>query len=234
MKMNRKIIFFIFFLIFTIVVVGYFGFWYGSKNAVAPIEVKNNDILDSDDENKIKNEKDLVIEDKKIISEPIENAGSRMTKKPFGIKVSPRNSPVTPERFSGFHTGVDFETYENEQGLDISIYAICHGSILLKKQATGYGGLVVQKCDIKDEIVTVVYGHLNLSSIEKNSGDKYLDGEKIGVLGEEHSVETDGERKHLHLSIHKGSDVNILGYVQNQQALDQWINIEEYLNSEIK
>src|SRR5438105_13240780 len=39
---------------------------------------------------------------------PLENAQTRVTKKFFGTKVSPGNSPVTPERFSGYHTGVDF------------------------------------------------------------------------------------------------------------------------------
>ncbi|NTU99252.1 hypothetical protein HGA64_04600 [Candidatus Falkowbacteria bacterium] len=41
---------------------------------------------------------------------PISDALSRVTKKPFGIKVSPKNSSVSPERFTGYHTGVDFET----------------------------------------------------------------------------------------------------------------------------
>ena len=39
--------------------------------------------------------------------EPIGQTEERITKKPFGIKISPENSPISPERFSGYHTGID-------------------------------------------------------------------------------------------------------------------------------
>jgi hypothetical protein len=35
---------------------------------------------------------------------PLDRASGRVTKKPFGIFVTPQNSPVQPERFRGFHT----------------------------------------------------------------------------------------------------------------------------------
>src|SRR5579863_6635904 len=44
------------------------------------------------------------------LTEPISGGLSRVTKKPFGIYVTPQNSPVQPEKFTGFHTGIDFET----------------------------------------------------------------------------------------------------------------------------
>jgi hypothetical protein len=58
---------------------------------------------------------------------PISSAAKRITKKPFGLKVSPTDSPVKPERFSGYHTGTDFEILPGEENKDVPIYAICNG-----------------------------------------------------------------------------------------------------------
>jgi len=138
------------------------------------------------------------------ISEPIDNALTRVTKKPFGIKVSPDNSPISPEKFSGYHTGVDFETFPNEQESDVNIYVVCTGPLLLKKYTSGYGGVAVQQCNIEGSDVTVIYGHLKLDSISAKTGQNLNSGEQIGILGKGYSTETDGERKHLHLGVHKG------------------------------
>lgn len=155
---------------------------------------------------------------------PISRAGERVTKKPFGIFITPQNSPVQPERFSGFHTGADFETFPEEQNVDIPIYAIIPGKILVKRWASGYGGVLVESGEINGNAVTIIYGHLNLASINKNVGDTLSSGEKIGVLGKGYSQETDGERKHLHLGIHKGTGINILGYVNSQPQLAGWLD----------
>jgi murein DD-endopeptidase MepM/ murein hydrolase activator NlpD len=143
--------------------------------------------------------------------------------------VSPGNSPVSPERFQGYHTGVDFETTAAEQSSDVAISAICAGPLLLKKWATGYGGVAVQSCRLDAQDVTVIYGHLRLSSIGVTVGQKLEPGQALGVLGKGYSVETDGERKHLHLGIHKGTAINILGYVQKQADLGQWLDVRNYL-----
>jgi murein DD-endopeptidase MepM/ murein hydrolase activator NlpD len=158
------------------------------------------------------------------IAMPISNTLSRVTKKFFGTYVTPQNSPVQPEKFKGYHTGADFETLPDEQNIDVPIYAICDGKLLMKKYASGYGGVAVESCKINSQDVTVIYGHLRLSSIIPNTGDILKPGDKIAVLGTGFSVETDGERKHLHLGIHKGSAINILGYVQNQSDLAGWID----------
>ncbi len=52
---------------------------------------------------------------------PIANAKSRITKKTFGLFVSPQNSPVLPEKFTGYHTGVDFETFLGDENTDINV-----------------------------------------------------------------------------------------------------------------
>jgi murein DD-endopeptidase MepM/ murein hydrolase activator NlpD len=155
---------------------------------------------------------------------PISNALSRVTKKTFGLYVSSGHSPVSPERFTGYHTGADFETTADEANIDVPIFAICDGKLLIKKYATGYGGVAVQSCTIDSSPVTIIYGHLRLSSIIPNAGDNLKAGDKLGVLGTGYTSETSGERKHLHLGIHKGSAVNILGYVQKQSDLSQWID----------
>jgi len=157
---------------------------------------------------------------------PIDQAKERITKKPFGLYVEPGKSPVDPEVFRGYHAAVDYEILPGEELAVVTIRAICDGKLLQKRTATGYGGVIVQDCTINDQAVTVVYGHLQLSSIVKQVGEFFARGEDIGVLGKAFSSETGNERKHLHLGIHKGSSVDIRGYVQNQSELSGWIDFE--------
>ncbi|EKE25199.1 MAG: hypothetical protein ACD_5C00253G0002 [uncultured bacterium] len=162
--------------------------------------------------------------EEEIFYPPLENANERVTKKPFGIFVTPQESPVSPEKFYGFHSAVDLEIFPGEENRDIQVRAICAGEILSKRSASGYGGVAVQSCELDEKPITVVYGHLNLKSINKNVSEKWEKGEVMRILGEGYSLETDGERKHLHLGIHSGSSINILGYVQNKELLNEWID----------
>lgn len=155
---------------------------------------------------------------------PLERAKERITKKTFGQFITPQNSPVQPEKFRGYHTGTDFEIFPEELNADVPVVAICEGKIALKKYASGYGGVLVESCELNGGPVTVIYGHLKLAGIQKNAGDGLAQGEEIGILGKAYSAETDGERKHLHLGIHKGAGVNILGYVQSKTELSGWID----------
>lgn len=164
------------------------------------------------------------------LADPISQAKQRITKKPFGIFVSPGHSPISPERFTGYHTGVDFETFSNEQNSDVPVYAFCQGNLLYKNWVSGYGGVAIQSCVINGQPVTVLYGHLQLTSIDFKIGDKLSSGQKIGVLGKGYSTETDGERKHLHLSIHRGNGIELLGYVQDENQLKNWIDPAALIN----
>lgn len=155
---------------------------------------------------------------------PLDRAAERVTKKPFGIYITSQNSPVQPEKFQGYHTGTDFEIFPEELNVDVSVKAICDGELALKKWASGYGGILVESCELNGELITVVYGHLKLASIAKKAGDALAKGEGIGILGKAYSAETDGERKHLHLGVHKGSGIDIRGYVQNQSELLGWLD----------
>lgn len=155
---------------------------------------------------------------------PLDRSQERVIKKPFGIYIDPQTSPVTSEKFRGYHTGADFETFPEERDNDVPVRAICPGSLIVKRHATGYGGVIVERCVLAGQLVTVVYGHLALESVGVNVGENIDYGDVIGLLGAGQSVETDGERKHLHLGIHKGSALDIRGYIAIKQALSDWID----------
>ena len=164
-----------------------------------------------------------------LFQPPLPRAGKRVTKKKFGTFITPQDSPVQPERFRGYHTGTDFEIFPGEENLDIPVKAVCGGKLLIKKSATGYGGVAVASCDLNGEPITVVYGHLKLTSMNFNDGDKIKAGDTLGILGAPYSAETSGERKHLHLGFHKGASINILGYVQNKSELSGWTDSCQYI-----
>ncbi|MEJ0021866.1 MAG: M23 family metallopeptidase [Candidatus Doudnabacteria bacterium] len=163
------------------------------------------------------------------LSMPISAGLSRVTKKPYGLFVTPQTSPVPDDIFTGYHTGIDFETTPAEQNTDVTITAACDGTVLLKEWATGYGGVFVQSCKLDGQDVTVIYGHLNLDSITPIVGQTITAGDKIGNLGQGFTHETDGRRMHLHFDIHKGTEINILGYVPNQSDLTNWLDPMKYL-----
>jgi len=155
---------------------------------------------------------------------PLGRPKDRITKKNFGIYITPRNSPVKPERFSGYHTGADFEIFPEELNADIPVRAVCSGKLKLKKHAAGYGGVVVEQCVLDNQPVTIIYGHLKLSSVAARPEDDIKIGETLGILGAAYSPETDGERKHLHLGFHRGEAIDIKGYVPSSSALSQWLD----------
>lgn len=156
------------------------------------------------------------------ISKPLE----RITKKPFGIQISPQNSPVSPERFTGIHTGTDFEALPGEDDTAVPVNVICTGEVLRKQFGRGYGGMIVQSCSVNSEPVVVTYGHVSLESSPVKIGDTLEVGQFLANLGKGFSSETDGERKHLHLGIHKGTSVVTSGYVANEATLEQYLNIQ--------
>jgi len=160
---------------------------------------------------------------------PIDRFKERLSKKSFGQYITPENSPVNPEKFIGYHTGIDLEILKGEENKDVMIKAICAGELIEKRRATGYGGVAVQKCLFNGQLITVIYGHLNLSSINHQMGDLMTISGNLGLLGQGYSTETDNERKHLHLGIHKGSEINIKGYVSAKNELKDWLDPEALL-----
>lgn len=156
--------------------------------------------------------------------DPLDRAGERVTKKPFGIHITPESSPVQPERFSGYHTGTDFEILAGEEEAKVEVRAICSGEIAEKRSVSGYGGVAVERCMYEGEPITVLYGHISLKSVSKSVGDALEAGEAFGALGDPEKGETDGERKHLHLGVHKGEEVDFRGYVSRKSNLKDWID----------
>lgn len=155
---------------------------------------------------------------------PLNRASERATKKKFGDYITPQNSPVQPEKFTGYHAGVDFEIFPEEINADVPVSAVCSGDVKIKQRVDGYGGVLVQSCLLKSGSATLLYGHLKLSDITVKVGEKIQAGDIIGVLGADKSIETDGERKHLHLGVHRGEDINFKGYVISKDELAGWID----------
>lgn len=152
---------------------------------------------------------------------PVAEFKERITKKSFGTYVTPDNSPVTPERFKGYHTGVDVEY--DDTTTDVPVSAISDGIVVFSGTVNGYGGLVVIQHTIDDKDYLVFYGHLAPGSLIIQDSD-VLVGQQIGVLGKAYSTETDGERRHLHLAVYTDIYINMLGYVQNKEDLSKWID----------
>ena len=155
---------------------------------------------------------------------PLKNMHDRVILKSFGMKITPQSSPISPERFHGYHTGVDLEILEDEKEIGVPVYAVCDGAMIANERVGGYGGVVVQECVLQDVKTRVIYGHLSLSSIGSHVGDHIMRGEQIGILGSGYSKETDFERKHLHLSFYVKDQRDMRGYVQDQNELLQWID----------
>jgi murein DD-endopeptidase MepM/ murein hydrolase activator NlpD len=181
-------------------------------------DIKNNNSQESEIENK--NEKQL--------AEPIAEFEKRITKKSFGIYITPQNSPVQGERFQGYHTGVDVE-YEDSLN-EVEVKSIASGKIILSKWVSGYGGVVAIEHNINDENIISLSGHLDPNSlISLNS--EIEGGNKIGILGDGFTSETDNERKHLHFAILKGDKIDLKGYVQKKDEIDKWYDPIEFLNN---
>lgn len=155
---------------------------------------------------------------------PIDTPRERIFKKPFGIHITPKTSPVTPERFSGYHTGMDFEVFEQEEKEDVSVRAVCGGLVRRIQYAKGYGGVLIQECMLSDRPVTVLYGHLEFDSISVKKNQYLSPDYSIGLLGKGYSKQTDGERKHLHLGIKRGRTTDLSGYVSEKNKLKNWID----------
>lgn len=166
-------------------------------------------------EEKTKNEKDLAF--------PVDEFEQRITLKPFGLFVSPQNSPVIPERFKGFHTGVDVE-YEDVNE-PVPVFAISDGVIVFGDFVNGYGGTLVLKLRWENQDLFALYGHLDQETFTNKK--EVSQGERIAFLGENNSFQTDGERKHLHFGLSR-EKLNLRGYVDSKEELGLWLDPLEF------
>jgi murein DD-endopeptidase MepM/ murein hydrolase activator NlpD len=154
--------------------------------------------------------------------EPVAGFKQNITKKPFGIFITPETSPVENDKFAGYHTGVDSEFTDTLE--EVPVLAIADGIVIASVWTTGYGGVVVIKHTIKGVPLFALYGHLDKASFLPTGTTKVKAGDQIGVLGDDHSEETDGARKHLHFSIYIGEKMDFRGYVPTEHELSNWLN----------
>jgi len=162
----------------------------------------------------------------KTIIEPIADALSRVTKKPYGIYITPATSSVQPEKFTGYHTGTDFEITAAETNSVVPVFAICDGDVRFAGPVDGYGGVIILGCTINSQVVTVLYGHIDIASSPLRVGSHVTRGGFIANLAPAYSAGTAGERKHLHLGIHKGNSIDYRGYVQTRSELANWLDFQ--------
>jgi len=224
---------FLFLLITTIVVIATLVFFLSYENRNKSLQsdtVEKNNINASDNANQSSNSavspgaSSVEQSPANAFQPPLDRAGERVTKKKFGQYITPQNSPVQPEKFSGYHTGTDFEIFPEELDADVPVKAVCDGKLLSARTASGYGGLTIQSCELDNEPITVLYGHLNIASVKFKAGDEIKAGDVLRSLGADKSTQTDGERKHLHLGFHKGSAIDIRGYVNLKSELGNRID----------
>ena len=140
------------------------------------------------------------VEDKRIVqptttelAHVIDQAQERIKENSFG----------SFRQNKGYYTGIAFESFaEEREGKEVPIYVFCEGTLGEKRFAIGYGGIAIQECVLEGQTVHVLYGHVDLESIEFNIGDELTPGTRLGNLGYHESAETDGAATQLPVDIH--------------------------------
>ncbi|QQR55293.1 M23 family metallopeptidase [Candidatus Peregrinibacteria bacterium] len=117
---------------------------------------------------------------------------------------------MQPERFKGYHTGVDVEAGDLSE--DVPVFSIADGEVFAASEVEGYGGVLVLRYSLQGETLLALYGHVDRSSLTVSVGDEVKTGQILGFLGEAYSEETDGERKHLHFALIPGEHLSYLQF----------------------
>ncbi len=156
------------------------------------------------------------------LTPPVRDFMSRVTKKQFGMYITPETSPVDHDRFTGYHTGVDVEFTDTDS--DVPVYAIADGSIVFRDWVKGYGGVIVIRHTINGVTLYALYGHLDEASFPPTDVVRVVAGQQIARLGDGLTQETDGVRKHLHFSVSTTEKLDLRGYVQDEAELSHWLN----------
>jgi murein DD-endopeptidase MepM/ murein hydrolase activator NlpD len=162
---------------------------------------------------------------------PTTDYAARLTKKWYGKRVVPADQAdfACGDAFFGFHTGDDLEARENELHQELPVFAIADGVARQVGRMSGYGGLIVIEHELAGDVFTVYYGHIALGSTTLRAGAQVTAGQRLARLGNHCSTETDGERKHLHFAIRRGTTINVRGYVGSEAELAAWVNPKEML-----
>lgn len=157
---------------------------------------------------------------------PMQQYTTLRTKLVFGQYVSPNSG----DRFSGYHTGDDIEV--TDVTTEVPFFALTSATVLRKETVSGYGGVLILEFTEGATTYQAFYGHVDLNSITAVVGDTVQAGDQLGVLGDDASSETDGERKHLHFAIYPSSGtVLYAGYISSDADLQQWLNPSDFLRT---
>lgn len=162
---------------------------------------------------------------------PIDRFLERITTNDFGTYYpsggsSNPDTKVCPSAtyYVGYHTANDLETFPEEENSAVPAYAIADGVVRQIGPVSGYGGLIVIESTINNQIYTIYYGHLDLSTSALKTQDKVTVGQKIAELGKQCSQSNGDVRKHLHFAIHKGTTIDVRGYAPSETALSDWLD----------
>lgn len=160
---------------------------------------------------------------------PMSSFKDREIVNPFGRYFAPGTSShpdldvcSNAVAYTGYHTALDIEALPDETSKSVPILSIASGIVRRATTASGYGGLVVIQYALNGQTYTAYYGHLNINSINLKENAKVNLGDKIGELGPACSSANGVTRKHLHFGLHKGTEIDIRGYVPSQNVLNNW------------
>lgn len=170
---------------------------------------------------------------KATIYYPMASYDSRTTKRTYGqyFSATSTNDLTCGGHFTGYHNGDDLEIVGDELNSEVPVFAIADGTVRQLSRVNGYGGLLIIEYGLASQVVTANYGHIDLTQPQVSVGQVVTAGQVVGYLGTDCSTETDGERKHLHFSLHKGSSIDVKGYLQEEAELASWLNPAEFLKS---
>jgi len=157
---------------------------------------------------------DLTEESPSSVTLPVDEYEARRSFKGFGEYID--------DRFVGYHVADDIEFTDADEA--VPVYAIADGTVVYANWVSGYGGLLILEHVIDGVIYQALYGHVDPASLTQKIGESVLMGQQVAVLGDESLQETDGERKHLHFGLHKGTERRFQGYEASSEEVEYWIN----------
>jgi murein DD-endopeptidase MepM/ murein hydrolase activator NlpD len=123
------------------------------------------------------------------------------------------------------------ETFPNELNIAVPVRSIAEGMVREVSPVSGYGGLIVIEYSLGGNTYTAYFGHINLATATVKAGDHVTAGEHIVDLGPQCSSTNGNVRKHLHFGLHKGSSIDVRGYVPDQSILSNWVDPKTLLAS---
>jgi murein DD-endopeptidase MepM/ murein hydrolase activator NlpD len=172
------------------------------------------------------------IDSKYDLANPLPNFRSRVWLNGFGnqplrtISRDQYSDYICPGQTmkAGYHTAADAEVTQEEINQDVPVYAIADGVVREAKEVSGYGSVIIIQFNVAGNDYAALYGHINIATFTVSVGDSVTKGQKLALLGSQCSAENGNVRKHLHFGVHKGSGIDIRGYVPDTTTLSKWLD----------